>query len=58
MEIEFDPLAAGQHTYTLYEHYDEDGYLLEVSSDPSHFVVDFREYVFSREWVSSGPKTP
>jgi len=58
MPTEFEPLAVGQYSRTLYEHYDEGGYLLEVSSDPSHFVVDFREYVVPREWVPSGPETP
>ena len=37
MPTEFEPLAAGQYTYTLYEHYDENGYLLEVGSNPSNF---------------------
>lgn len=58
MELEFEPLAVGQYTRTLYEHYGEDGYLLEVSFDPSHFVVGFGEFVFSREWVPAGRKNP
>ena len=58
MPTEFEPLAAGQYTYTLYEHYDENGYLLEVGSSPLEFQVNFGEYVFSRQWVPAGHKTP
>ena len=58
MPVEFEPLAEDGYTRTLYEHYGEDGYLLEVSSDPTEFQVDFGEFVFSREWVPAGLKTP